>query len=193
MSNIHCEREALINHTITISEFDPNHYESGSDAPLRIYLEQPSPLWKTFSLEKITFVGSVSGGRRRSSQTKSSSSAWPPVGSAGASLMRNVSHLNSPARGDDLWSTTTTNTSSPYSSDQQSSLPGSALDRLSRAISVQMSIIRSTDILGKSQASTFLAVDSDSGEPADSENNVKTQAGPVPTNPRRSSSARGWR
>ncbi|GMH50652.1 hypothetical protein TrRE_jg2371 [Triparma retinervis] len=193
MSDVHCEREALISHTITISEFDSSHYESGSDAPLRIYLEQPSPLWKTYSLENITFVGSVSGGRRRSSQTKSSSSAWPPVGSAGASLMRNVSHLNSPARGDDLWSSN--NSSSPYASDQQSSsLPGSTLDRLSRAISAEMSIIRSTNILGKSQASAFLALDSDGGEPADSERNgASIQAEVAPTNSRRSSSARGWR
>ena len=163
MSSVHSERDASLYHIIPISEFSPSHYEPASDAPIRIYLEQPSPLWQSYSLSSITFVGSVHGSRRRSSVTRTgSSSAWPPVGSAGASLIRNFSKLNNNYRNggnNDLWANNNALGSPSLTNAVKSNLPGAKLDMLSRAISQEMSMIRSTDILQRSQASAFFDVD----------------------------------
>ena len=65
MRSCHCESSATLRHSIPTSLFSPSHYIRDSDAPIRIYLEQPSPTWKTYCLREISVIGSCKQGKHR--------------------------------------------------------------------------------------------------------------------------------
>ncbi|CAM9272949.1 unnamed protein product, partial [Sphacelaria rigidula] len=53
MENPHFEDDAQDWHVISVEEFDQELYDPDSMAPLRVYLYQPSPMWKTISLQHV--------------------------------------------------------------------------------------------------------------------------------------------
>eukprot|EP00518_Triparma_eleuthera_P000188 CAMPEP_0182459436 /NCGR_PEP_ID=MMETSP1319-20130603/4568_1 /TAXON_ID=172717 /ORGANISM="Bolidomonas pacifica, Strain RCC208" /LENGTH=339 /DNA_ID=CAMNT_0024658359 /DNA_START=141 /DNA_END=1157 /DNA_ORIENTATION=+ len=181
MPDPHSETGATSEFTIAVGEFDQSYYEPDSDAPLRIYLEQPSPMWKSFNLSDITLIGQI--GRRRSKKLKKnggSGSAWPPVGSAGSSLLRKLSAQRVGGGGGDhgedleegdldqapaiecgedvLWGASFAGDGGDHRNGGTSAMPGAVLDKLARAISDQMAMLRVEDLLQKNQASAFLSI-----------------------------------
>eukprot|EP00904_Undaria_pinnatifida_P010842 jgi/Undpi1/6889/HiC_scaffold_21.g09365.m1 len=57
MEDPHYEDDAQFWHVVTREEFEQEENDAESTEPLRIYVYQPSPLWKTFGLQHVKCVG----------------------------------------------------------------------------------------------------------------------------------------
>ncbi|CAN0069546.1 unnamed protein product [Ascophyllum nodosum] len=55
MEDPHHEDDAQYWHVVAVEEFS-QEYDADSAAPLRIYLYQPSPMWKTFALQHVKCI-----------------------------------------------------------------------------------------------------------------------------------------
>ncbi|GMH51995.1 hypothetical protein TrST_g8239 [Triparma strigata] len=149
MSDPHSEKDGTIEVTIGVEEFNEEFYQRMNEGRMRIYLGQSSPIWKEWELRDIEFIGvSPQAYRRRGSRKSApSSSAWPPVGSAGSSLRNKLSSptpVGNEEEESDLW--------------EGNNLPGAVLDKLARKISDQMAMLRGRDRLMRSQGAAFLEV-----------------------------------
>ncbi|CAM9693594.1 unnamed protein product, partial [Discosporangium mesarthrocarpum] len=60
MEDPHYEGDAQNWHVINVDEFDKDNYRPNSNAPLRIYMYQASPMWTTVRLEHVKCVAFAS-------------------------------------------------------------------------------------------------------------------------------------
>jgi len=165
MADPHSEVDAYQDFTIGV----PGSIELSSKVPLRIYVQQPSPLWKKIGISNIAVFGSNRppsphltpppqfGGWTGTGDTRMT--AWP-AGNAGVSLRnfgsndRNAQHYYMVREGvgtrmddDDVGGS---------GDDEGWEGEGAALDVLCRALGEQMSKLTATDVLHINQAAAFL-------------------------------------
>jgi hypothetical protein len=155
MRSPHSEGDATDYCTIPVSAFSSSNYIPNSTNPLRIYLEQPSPLWKTFSLKNITVQGTNVVGKKHKN-------AWAVGGTVGL-LRNNPSHAvadddSDSAEEHDPLHSPPSRKAYPSAAYSPHKPPGLALDKIHMMIKESMSLVRERDALEIGQRTAFLEI-----------------------------------